>query len=144
MKNCKIATTILIFCLSLLMLNSFVVAHSGDTDSQGGHYNHSTNEYHYHHGHPAHQHNNGDCPYEKPSFFQIMGIIMSIMVIVYFLATALYAARGVLKKIRPKFKKSHTNKQPKQTDKEKLKTIFCLIILAVLFIATLVVTALHY
>lgn len=39
-------------------------AHSGRTDSSGGHYNHTTGEYHYHHGYPAHQHPNGVCPYD--------------------------------------------------------------------------------
>jgi len=38
-------------------------AHSGGTDENGGHYDHSTGEYHYHHGYPAHQHPNGKCPY---------------------------------------------------------------------------------
>lgn len=42
-----------------------VYAHSGRTDSSGGHYDRSTGEYHYHHGHPAHQHPNGVCPYEQ-------------------------------------------------------------------------------
>lgn len=39
-------------------------AHSGRTDSNGGHYNRSTGEYHYHHGYPAHQHEGGVCPYD--------------------------------------------------------------------------------
>lgn len=39
-------------------------AHPGDTDSNGGHYNRSTGEYHYHHGYPEHQHTNGICPYD--------------------------------------------------------------------------------
>ena len=45
-------------------------AHSGGTDSNGGHYDHSTGEYHYHHGRPAHNHYDidgdgyRDCPYE--------------------------------------------------------------------------------
>ena len=45
-------------------------AHSGKTDSNGGHYDHSTGEYHYHHGYPAHKHYDidgdgyRDCPYE--------------------------------------------------------------------------------
>ena len=42
----------------------FTLAHSGGTDSNGGHYDRSTGEYHYHHGYPAHQHINGVCPYE--------------------------------------------------------------------------------
>ncbi len=39
-------------------------AHPGRTDSNGGHYNRSTGEYHYHHGYPAHQHTGGVCPYD--------------------------------------------------------------------------------
>ena len=45
-------------------------AHSGRTDSDGGHTDHSTGEYHWHHGYPAHQHEDRDgdgypeyCPY---------------------------------------------------------------------------------
>lgn len=56
---------ILLFLLLLLISTGLTVnAHSGRTDSNGGHYNHSTSEYHYHHGYPAHQHPNGICPYE--------------------------------------------------------------------------------
>lgn len=39
-------------------------AHPGRTDANGGHYDSSTGEYHYHHGYPAHQHTNGICPYD--------------------------------------------------------------------------------
>lgn len=42
----------------------FVYAHSGRTDTNGGHYDNSEGEYHYHHGYSAHQHINGLCPYE--------------------------------------------------------------------------------
>lgn len=49
----------------LLSFSIATYAHSGDTDSAGGHYDHSTGVYHYHHGKPAHQHINGVCPYEK-------------------------------------------------------------------------------
>lgn len=42
-----------------------VFAHSGGTDSMGGHYDNSTGEYHFHHGKSAHQHTNGRCPYDK-------------------------------------------------------------------------------
>ena len=38
-------------------------AHSGGTDSRGGHHNRSTGGYHYHHGMGPHQHPNGICPY---------------------------------------------------------------------------------
>lgn len=40
-----------------------VCAHPGGTDSNGGHYDRSTGEYHYHHGYSAHQHEDGYCPY---------------------------------------------------------------------------------
>ena len=58
---------ILFFCLSLCLP---CFAHSGKTDSKGGHRNSSTRQYHYHHGYPAHSHydmdHNGtiDCPYQ--------------------------------------------------------------------------------
>lgn len=53
-------------CLCLLVV---VSAHSGKTDSQGGHYDRDSGGYHYHHGYPAHQHTDKDgdgvldCPY---------------------------------------------------------------------------------
>lgn len=37
--------------------------HTGGTDSYGGHTDSSTGEYHYHHGNPAHFHDNGICEY---------------------------------------------------------------------------------
>lgn len=55
-----------------LLLPIFVLtasAHAGRTDSNGGHYDRSTGEYHYHHGYPAHDHydmdgdGSVDCPY---------------------------------------------------------------------------------
>lgn len=54
----------------LLLLSPTVLAHSGKTDANGGHYDRSTGEYHYHHGYPAHQHYDMDgdgiidCPYD--------------------------------------------------------------------------------
>lgn len=44
-----------------------VSAHSGRTDSNGGHRVSATGEYHYHHGYSAHQHPNGVCPYSSKS-----------------------------------------------------------------------------
>lgn len=49
----------------MLVFTISVSAHSGGTDANGGHYNRSTGEYHYHHGYPAHQHVDGVCPYDK-------------------------------------------------------------------------------
>lgn len=39
-------------------------AHPGKTDSNGGHYDRSSGEYHYHHGYSAHHHRDGECPYD--------------------------------------------------------------------------------
>lgn len=53
----------------VLVLAVVAFAHSGRTDSNGGHYNRSTGEYHYHHGYSAHNHYDmdgdgiDDCPY---------------------------------------------------------------------------------
>ena len=58
---------LLFLCVLLSALTSSVFAHSGRTDAYGGHTNHSTGEYHYHHGKPAHQHPNGVCPYASGS-----------------------------------------------------------------------------
>lgn len=56
----KLLLLFLIFLLPVVAL-----AHSGGTDSKGGHYDRSTGQYHYHHGYSAHQHPNGVCPYER-------------------------------------------------------------------------------
>lgn len=53
-----------LLCVLLLVgLTCTAYAHPGRTDANGGHYNRSTGEYHYHHGYPAHQHYGGVCPY---------------------------------------------------------------------------------
>lgn len=58
--------------LLLFLVSTLTVpwhAHSGGTDENGGHYDSSTGEYHYHHGYPAHDHEDLDgdgtldCPY---------------------------------------------------------------------------------
>ena len=54
----------LLIVLTLLLCASYACAHPGRTDASGGHTNHSTGEYHYHHGYPAHQHDGGVCPYD--------------------------------------------------------------------------------
>lgn len=40
-------------------------AHSGRTDSQGGHHDRKNGGYHFHHGKGPHQHPNGSCPFES-------------------------------------------------------------------------------
>lgn len=61
MKKILILLTALLV-ISLVTIMAF--AHPGRTDSNGGHTDHSTGEYHYHHGYPAHQHIGGRCPYD--------------------------------------------------------------------------------
>lgn len=56
---------ITIILIIILLTNSISFSHSGKTDSNGGHYDSSTGEYHYHHGYSAHQHTNGICPYQS-------------------------------------------------------------------------------
>ena len=51
------------FLLLAVCLYTTAYAHSGRTDSNGGHYDRETGEYHYHHGYPAHDHDGGICPY---------------------------------------------------------------------------------
>ena len=64
MRSKKLIAIVLCSSLSVVAF-----AHPGRTDSNGGHYNHSTGEYHYHHGYPEHQHTDRDgdgtldCPY---------------------------------------------------------------------------------
>lgn len=47
----------------LFIMSFTLYAHSGGTDSNGGHHDRKNGGYHYHHGHGPHQHDNG-CPYE--------------------------------------------------------------------------------
>ena len=61
---------LLTLLLCLFLLCPYALAHGGKTDANGGHYDRSTGEYHYHHGYPAHQHYDMDgdgiidCPYD--------------------------------------------------------------------------------
>lgn len=55
----------LCFILLLSVLSVITAyAHPGSLDDKGGHIDSSTGKYHYHHGYPAHQHTNGQCPYD--------------------------------------------------------------------------------
>lgn len=60
----KFVRSLVLVPLLALACLSVVFAHPGKTDADGGHYNRSTGEYHYHHGYPEHQHPNGECPYD--------------------------------------------------------------------------------
>ena len=59
-------------CVILALLFAITVyAHSGKTDGSGGHYDHSTGDYHYHHGESAHDHYDidGDGTVDCPKSF---------------------------------------------------------------------------
>lgn len=60
--------SIIIILLLVCCFPISVFAHQGRTDENGGHYVRDTGEYHYHHGFPEHQHENGICPYEYDVF----------------------------------------------------------------------------
>lgn len=69
-KSVRVILLIFVLLLAVTVLSGIAAAHSGRTDSNGGHTDSSTGEYHYHHGYPAHQHEDLDgdgqleCPYE--------------------------------------------------------------------------------
>lgn len=56
-------------CLSLSFSSTISLAHSGRTDSSGGHHDYKNasglGSYHYHHGMGPHLHKNGVCPYSS-------------------------------------------------------------------------------
>lgn len=70
MKFHKIFIVLFTVLLCMCCLCVGTVAHSGRTDSKGGHYDRSDGSYHYHHGYSAHDHydmdgdGKKDCPYE--------------------------------------------------------------------------------
>ena len=67
-KQLYVSVFVIVLVFSSMILS--VTAHPGKTDSNGGHTNHNTGEYHYHHGYPAHDHYDMDgdgkldCPYK--------------------------------------------------------------------------------
>lgn len=75
MKRKVSLITFIVFSISATILTAY--AHSGRTDANGGHYNRSTGEYHYHHGFPAHSHSNG-CIYEWLPFV-VFGIVLVVI-----------------------------------------------------------------
>lgn len=58
----KVSVLILVL-VALVCSHTISFAHSGRTDSSGGHHD-SFGDYHYHHGYSAHYHIDGECPYD--------------------------------------------------------------------------------
>ncbi len=70
--NGKKITIVVSICILLGAMCNITFAHSGGTDSKGGHKDKNNvsglGSYHYHcGGHPAHLHTNGVCPYSSSS-----------------------------------------------------------------------------
>lgn len=67
----KSLLTVATVALSLFLASTISLAHSGRTDSAGGHRDNKNvsglGSYHYHHGYSAHLHPNGVCPYTVTS-----------------------------------------------------------------------------
>ena len=88
----------LIFLIFVSVLTIVSSAHSGGTDSNGGHYNSQTGEYHYHHGYPAHSHVGG-CPYDNEEeddsgSWGILEVLFVISAVAFASLTALYRITG--------------------------------------------------
>lgn len=79
----------IVFLLFSMIVPAF--AHSGGTDANGGHTDHSTGQYHYHHGYSAHSHydvdydGDIDCPYDFTSPIIILLIAAAICFAIFFL-----------------------------------------------------------
>lgn len=64
-RTMRLPVVVVLFAAALAFaLSTTVFAHPGRTDGSGGHYDRETGEYHYHHGFEAHQHVNGECPFD--------------------------------------------------------------------------------
>lgn len=62
---------VMTLCVCLLFSSNIATAHSGRTDSRGGHHDYKNRsglgDYHYHHGMEPHLHPHGVCPYSSTS-----------------------------------------------------------------------------
>lgn len=102
-------TALLIFLMSLFSFSTF--AHSGGTDSFGGHYNHATGSYHYHHGYPAHLHPNGECSYELKE--KINNTVVNAVIIIGVIALAFFSIRFAINNHKDKKKKEEQERLEK-------------------------------
>ena len=89
----------LFFLVLLISFNFsiFIFAHSGRTDSKGGHYDHSTGEYHYHDGLYAGQEqsssisdNSQQTNSNSMTFFVLFFIVFFILVLLFIVSTKVY------------------------------------------------------
>lgn len=141
-KCLKVALT---FLLILLLTNIIlsVNAHPGSLDNNGGHYNRSTGEYHYHEG--THTENNSDAisysdkhvtnkTNTKNSFFDIiLKILVLIIAVPYFLSLCFGLFSLLFDSIHKKF--MNKTKYPKHYSFSEIKfSVNTLIILIILLL----------
>ncbi|SHN87889.1 Ig-like domain-containing protein [Desulfitobacterium chlororespirans] len=85
MRDIRKTRVMLGLLVTVLISNCFisltpekVIAHSGRTDSSGGHRDNKNasglGSYHYHHGYGPHLHPNGICPYEAPAEIAVSSV----------------------------------------------------------------------
>lgn len=77
MKNFKRAISVALCFILICVFPITTVAHSGRTDSSGGHHDYKNKSglgsYHYHHGYSAHLHPDGICPYAPKDKITVSG-----------------------------------------------------------------------
>lgn len=129
----RIITFIFVFFTIFLSVS----AHSGRTDSNGGHFVGGSNEYHYHHGKSAHQHFDGECIYDiinRKIIIFIVGVLLALYINV-FLEKFIFA---FLNYIFFKFKKTKPTPEEHQTISKKINKIYNFILI-ILFVIELIV-----
>ena len=115
---------ITVFLVVLFLFSSalLALAHPGNTDIRGGHRDSDTGIYHYHHGYPAHQHPNGECPYNFEDKSSSYGSNSSND---FYSTTESSAARTTAKTTKP-------------TDKESDNMSFWIVLLTLLLIGSFI------
>lgn len=124
MKTKIIILLLVIACFFSMTLSA--AAHSGRTDSNGGHYDHSTGEYHYHHGNSAHQHYDidgdgiKDCPLKFKTSSNKLTPEAIITILVFIVVLSPYAYILILPIVES---------NPKLSDRQaKILSIFILLL----------------
>lgn len=100
------------FILIIISFAVHVYAHSGRTDANGGHRVSAIGGYHYHcGGHPAHQHENGICPYDKKQDDDSENIQMWIFLIIVGCIILFGVINSIVGKICERAKNRQTNNE---------------------------------
>lgn len=92
----KALLTVFISILAIALFALQLQAHSGGLDENGGHYDHANDEYHYHHGHPAHQHKNGVCPYDETTDIEASNDTLIIVILIFIVLILIWIFRKMI------------------------------------------------